>query len=93
MNTLKNMIGSLCLLACGVAVASAADFYQVRGGIPNSQHFLKNDRVGNQYFFFIGDSVLAGTGLKDANLRYSFQMVQAFKKHFPQAGIHETRHM
>jgi lysophospholipase L1-like esterase len=87
------MLGSLCLLVCGSVAAPAADFYQVRGGVPNSQHFLKNDRVGNQYFFFIGDSVLAGTGLKDANLRYSFQMVQAFKKYFPQAGIHETRHM
>ena len=93
MKTLKHMLGSLCLLVCGSVAAPAADFYQVRGGVPNSQHFLKNDRVGNQYFFFIGDSVLAGTGLKDANLRYSFQMVQAFKKHFPQAGIHETRHM
>ncbi len=71
----------------------AADFYQVRGGIPNAQYFLKNDKVGNQYQFYIGNSVLAGTGLKDANLRYSAQMVKSFKKYFPQAGIHETRHM
>ena len=75
------------------AAAPDADFYQVRGGIPNSQYFFKNDRVGNQYLFFIGDSVLAGTGLKDANLRYSAQMVKGFKKYFPQAGMNETRHM
>jgi lysophospholipase L1-like esterase len=87
------MIGSLCLLACGVSAAPAAEFCQVRGGIPNSQYFLKNDKVGNQYQFYIGNSVLAGTGLKDANLRYSAQMVKGFKKYFPQAGIHETRHM
>ena len=86
---LKNIVGCV-LLAAGVA--QAADFYQVRGGIPNSQYFLKNDKVGNQYQFYIGNSVLAGTGLKDGNLRYSAQMVQGFKKYFPQAGIHETRH-
>ncbi|MBM4156171.1 MAG: SGNH/GDSL hydrolase family protein [Lentisphaerae bacterium] len=82
------------LLGLGVAwSATAADFYEVRGGIPNSLHFLKNDRVGNQYLFFIGNSVLAGTGLKDANLRYSAQMKKALKKHFPAAGMNETRHM
>ncbi|MBU4459321.1 MAG: hypothetical protein KJ579_02035, partial [Verrucomicrobia bacterium] len=81
-------------LGLGIAGAAlAADFYEIRGGIPNSLHYFKNDRVGNQYLFFIGDSVLAGTGLKDANLRYSVQMVRGFKKHFPQAGIIETRHM
>lgn len=78
---------------CLAASAPAADFYEVRGGIPNSLHFLTNDRVGNQYLFFIGHSVLAGTGLKDANLRYSAQMVKALKKHFPAAGMNETRHM
>ncbi len=89
---MKNwMVG---LLGLGIAwTASAADFYEVRGGIPNSLHFLKNDRVGNQYLFFIGNSVLAGTGLKDANLRYSAQMVKGLKKHFPNAGMNETRHM
>jgi lysophospholipase L1-like esterase len=82
------------LLGLGVAwTASAADFYEIRGGIPNSLHFLTNDRVGNQYLFFIGNSVLAGTGLKDANLRYSAQMVKGLKKHFPNAGMNETRHM
>ncbi len=82
-------------LGFGMAALGApgADFYQVRGGIPNSQYFFKNDRVGNQYLFFIGDSVLAGTGLKDAGLRYSAQMVKGFKKYFPQAGMNETRHM
>ncbi|MCX7006451.1 MAG: SGNH/GDSL hydrolase family protein, partial [Kiritimatiellaeota bacterium] len=86
----KWLMAALVLLGC--ASAQAADFYQVRGGIPNSQYFLKNDKVGNQYQFYIGNSVLAGTGLKDANLRYSAQMVKGFKKYYPQAGIHETRH-
>jgi lysophospholipase L1-like esterase len=90
--TLKQMF--LCaLLTAGMAwAANAAEFYQVRGGIPNSQHYFKANVVGNQYLFFIGNSVLAGTGLKDANLRYSFQMVKGFKKHFPQSQITETRH-
>src|SRR5208283_894855 len=79
--------------ACAVCAAPAADFYQVRGGIPNSQYYFKANIVGNQYLFFIGNSVLAGTGLKDANLRYSAQMVRGFKKYFPEAGMNETRHM
>ncbi len=78
--------------ACA-ATAADADYFKVRGGIPNSQYCFKNDRVGNQYLFFIGNSVLAGTGLNDQNLRYSAQMVKGFKKHFPQAGMNETRHM
>ena len=73
--------------------AAAADYYQVRGGIPNSQYFFKDDRSGNQYLFFIGNSVLGGTGLKDKGLRYSAQMVKGFKKHFPEASMPETRHM
>lgn len=80
------LAGAMCALA-------DADFYKVRSGIPNSQYFFKNDKVGNQYLFFIGNSVLAGTGLKDQNLRYSRQMTQGFKKHFPNANPHETRHM
>jgi lysophospholipase L1-like esterase len=83
---------STLLGVCAAWVAEAADFYQVRGGIPNSQYYFKANTVGNQYLFFIGNSVLDGTGLKDANLRYSFQMVKAFKKHFPQSQITETRH-
>ena len=84
----------LCALlsACVVWATPAADFYQVRGGIPNSQYYFKANSVGNQYLFFIGDSVLAGTGLKDGNLRYSAQMVKGFKKHFPEAAVIETRH-
>ena len=78
---------------CAAGMAGAAEFYQVRGGIPNSQHYFQANAVGNQYLFFIGNSVLAGTGLKDANLRYSAQMVKAFKKHFPAAAMPETRHM
>lgn len=89
----------LAILAAlmGVMGASATgrggEFYQVRGGIPNSQYFFKANTVGNQYLFFIGNSVLAGTALKDANLRYSAQIVKAFKKHFPDAAMPETRHM
>ena len=81
------------LIAGGAATVVAADYYQIRGGIPNSQYFFKNDRVGNQYLFFIGDSVLDGTGLKDKGLRYSFQMVKGFKKYFPEAAPHEVRHI
>jgi lysophospholipase L1-like esterase len=72
--------------------AGAVDFYQVRDGIPNSRHFFRANTVGNQYLFFLGNSVLAGTGLKDANLRYSAQMVKGLKKHFPEAALIETRH-
>ena len=68
------------MLSCNLLLATAAcmgaDYYEVRGGIPNSQYFLKANVVGNQYLFFIGDSVLAGTGLKDQGLRYSAQMVK-----------------
>lgn len=82
------------LLSAGVTWrAEAAEYYQVRDGIPNSQYFFKANVVGNQYLFFLGNSVLAGTGLKDPNLRYSAQMVRGFKKHFPDAAIIETRHM
>ncbi len=81
------------LLAASAARSVAGDYWTVRDGIPNSQYFLKHDRVGNQYLFFIGNSVLAGTGLKDKGLRYSAQMVKGLKKHFPKAGIRETRHM
>lgn len=85
--------GAVCVfMMAGVLCGFGADYYQIRGGIPNSQYFFKNDRVGNQYLFFIGDSVLAGTGLKDQNLRYSAQMVKGFKKYFPDAGMRETRH-
>jgi len=87
----------LCALfmiaASGMLIAASADDYQIRDGIPNSQYFFKNDKVGNQYLFFIGKSVLAGTGLKDQNLRYSAQIIKGIKKHFPEAGPHETRHI
>jgi len=81
------------LIASVAATAAAADFYQVRGGIPNSQYFFKLNRVGNQYLFFIGNSALAGTGLKDNGLKYSTQMVKGFQRHFPDARIIETRHI
>lgn len=80
-------------IACLAGAASAAEYYQIRGGIPNSQHFLKNDRVGNQYLFFFGNSVLAGTGLKDQGLRYSARMKEAIKEHFPNADPREIRHI
>jgi len=92
---MKHNFTLLSVMLLAVAGACAADpvpdFYQVRGGIPNSQFFFKENSVGNQYLFFIGNSVLGGTGLKDANLRYSARMVQGFKKHFPEASIIETR--
>jgi lysophospholipase L1-like esterase len=77
---------------CAAWTAEAAEFYQVRGGIPNSQYYFQANIVGNQYLFFLGNRVLAGTGLQDPNLRYSAQMVKGFKKHFPDAAIIETRH-
>ena len=52
------------LSVCGVD-GRGGRFYQVRGGIPNSQYYFRANIVGNQYLFFIGNSVLAGTGLKD----------------------------
>lgn len=92
MSAFKKAFCCFLLCACAAWTAEAADFYQVRGGIPNSQYYFRANIVGNQYLFFIGNTVLAGTGLKDANLRYSAQMVKGFKKHFPEATIIETRH-
>ena len=77
----------------GLSVSPDKEFFRVRGGIPNSQYFLKDNKAGNQYLFFIGNSVLAGTGLKDPNLRYSARMVKNMNKYFPDARINETRHM
>jgi len=94
--TRKTWLQACSCALLGVAMAHstlAADFYQIRGGIPNSQCFFRANAVGNQYLFFIGNSVLAGTGLKDANLRYSAQMVQGFKKYFPDATMSERRHI
>lgn len=86
------MACALIISAARTAPAAEPDYYRIRDGIPNSQYYFKNDTVGNQYLFFIGNSVLAGTGLQDQNLRYSSRMVAGFKKHFPNAGIIETRH-
>lgn len=80
-------------LANKMPVQSDGDFYHIRGGIPNSQYFFKADSKGNQYLFFIGNSVLAGTGLKNPELRYSFQMVNGFKKYFPDATMVERRNI
>jgi hypothetical protein len=80
-------------MANGLKNSPAAEFYKIRKGVPNSQYFFKDNKAGNQYLFFIGNSVLAGTGLKDQPLRYSAQMVKGFNKYFPDARINETRHM
>ena len=80
-------------MANGAFNAPDKDFYQVRKGIPNSQYYFRANTVGNQYLFFIGNTVLAGTGLNDPNLRYSAQMVKGFQKYFPDAKMNETRHM
>ncbi len=82
-----------CNLLLATAACMAGNYYQIRDGIPNSQYFLKANVVGNQYLFFIGDSVLAGTGLRDQGLRYSAQMVKGLKKYFPEADMRETRHI
>ncbi|HOE60280.1 MAG TPA: hypothetical protein P5125_04945 [Kiritimatiellia bacterium] len=83
------------LAACAglLSAAPEAEAYRIRRGIPNSRYFLQNDTVGNQYLFFIGHSVLAGTGLKNSGLRYSACMTKALKRHFPNASPRETRHM
>ena len=94
--TTRSALGMFCcalIVLTAVRSAADADFFKIRDGIPNSQYFFKKDTVGNQYLFFIGDSVLAGTGLKDQELRYSAQMVMGFKKYFPNAGMRETRHI
>lgn len=96
-NPLQRAFFCALLGVCSASIAQPADwksaaFYQIRGGIPNSQYYFQADISGNQYLFFIGDSVLAGTGLKNQNLRYSAQMVKGFKKYFPKAAIIETRH-
>ncbi len=80
-------------MANGAFDAPDKDFYKVRKGIPNSQYYFRANTVGNQYLFFIGNTVLAGAGLKDPNLRYSAQMVKGFQKYFPDASMNETRHM
>jgi len=69
------------------------DFYKIRNGVPNSQYFIKENIAGNQYIFFIGNSVLSGAGLKDSSLRYSAQFIKAIKKYYPDANIPENRHM
>ncbi|MBN2452203.1 MAG: SGNH/GDSL hydrolase family protein [Lentisphaeria bacterium] len=84
---------NLVLAGITWAAGAATDHHRVRGGIPNSQYYFRENRVGNQYLFFLGNSVLAGTGLREQGLRYSSQMVNALKTHFPQAALIETRHM
>jgi lysophospholipase L1-like esterase len=71
--------------------SNSEKFMRIRGGIPNSQYYFRANTVGNQYLYFIGNSVLEGAGLKDANMRYSAQMVKGFKKHFPSATMVERR--
>ncbi len=83
----------VCTPGLRSASAQAAGYYQIRKGIPNSLYYFQENRVGNQYLFFIGNSVLAGTGLNDPGLRYSAQMIRGFKEFFPDASMHETRHM
>ncbi|MDD4972297.1 MAG: SGNH/GDSL hydrolase family protein [Paludibacter sp.] len=73
--------------------AQGVTFFQVRGGIPNSQNFMKANVAGNQYVFFLGNSVLAGTGLKDPTLRYSTQMIKNINKYFPESKIVERQHI
>ena len=70
---------------------NSLNFIQIRDGIPNSQFFLRENKVGNQYLFFIGNSVLNGTGLKDQELAYSKQMVKGIAKQFPDSRLIERR--
>ncbi len=79
---------------CLTALSSRADdaFYAIRGGIPNSQYYFKANITGNQYLFYIGGDLLDGTGLSNPNERWSAQMTDAFRTHFPESQIIETRH-
>lgn len=83
----------VCLLGACLSLlqAHAAADFQVRNGIPNSRLFFQRDRVGNQYLFFIGGQVLKAAMLKNKNLRYSKQMIDAMKQYFPNAGMIEVR--
>ncbi|MDA3924843.1 MAG: hypothetical protein PF904_09115 [Kiritimatiellae bacterium] len=90
-NRLIKSIFLMSLFACAALTTTASDFYEIRNGVQNSQHFWKNDRVGNQYLFFLGNSVIDATGLKNKNLRYSYRMIQGIKKHFPNAKPNEVR--
>jgi lysophospholipase L1-like esterase len=98
----RQFIGrSTCVIAGFVLLPERAratnkpdtDFFRIRGGIPNSQYFFNANIVGNQYLFFIGNSVLEGRGLKDPGLRYSALMTKGFKKYFPETNMPETRQM
>ena len=92
-STFRNALFCVLVSLGTASMAEAAEFYQIRGGIPNSQYYFRANIVGNQYLFFVGNSVLNGIGLKDNNLRYSAQMVKGYKRHFPEAAIIETRHV
>ncbi len=49
--TVKTAFFSASLSAWGTRISEAADSDRVRGAMPNSQHFLKSRKVGNQYLF------------------------------------------
>ena len=90
---MKKTLASIFVLCCCFFVSlRAEDYFALWDGIPNAQYFMQKNSVGNQYFFFIGNEALAGTGLRNPSLRYSAQMVQAFKRHYV-TDIHETRYM
>ena len=91
MGYLKKALFCAVLIASITGTSMAENFYKIRNGVQNSQHFWKNDRVGNQYCFYLGNSVINATGLKDKNLRYSQHIHQGIKKHFPDANPREVR--
>ncbi len=66
--------------------------YQVRNGIPNSLYYFRLNQTGNQYLFYVGGDLLDGVGLSNPNHRWSATMSEAFRKHFPDSSIIETRH-
>ena len=80
------ILAAMLVVTCAGA-ARSADFYELRDGIPNSQYFLRQNSVGNQYLFFIGNSVLAGAGLQTPDLRYSLRMTEAIRKQIPDASV------
>ncbi|MDO4628805.1 MAG: SGNH/GDSL hydrolase family protein [Planctomycetia bacterium] len=66
--------------------------YQIRNGIPNSLYYFRLNQTGNQYLFYVGGDLLDGVGLSNPNHRWSVTMSEAFRKHFPDSSIIETRH-
>lgn len=79
---MKKLLMTLLAASAICCLAEGQKYWNVRGGIGNSVEFLKQNRAGNQYIFFIGGKVLQGDALKNKNLRYSLTFINALKRNF-----------